>query len=426
MNKRKLVFASGIANTFEWYDYALFGHFAPILGQKFFPESDPSAALLQAFLVFALGYLMRPIGGIFFGILGDRFGRRAALSSAILCMAFPTAAIGFLPTYESIGITATTMMIMARMLQGLSMGGALTGSISFVIEHVNKDSRGFIGSVSMSSICIGVLLGSAASYITKSSMSEEVFVSWGWRLPFIMGIFIFLAGIYIKRHTSETPLFEDARYRGEIYRSPLNKVMINHWSDMIISILINATGSVLFYIEAIYLTSYLKITRGFAEDEVSNLANSCYIIMAIVTLLAGWLSDKINRKKIYYINLMAIIILSPIILQVFATGTFLAITFAQVTIAIMAAAYIGPEPALQAELYPTNVRNTALSVSYNTATSIFGGTAPFIIESLVQNTGNITSSVYYIITVSIISIIALFFYTDRSVSDHQIKIILDE
>lgn len=426
MNKRKLVFTSGIANTFEWYDYALFGHFAPIIGQKFFPESDPSSALLQAFLVFALGYLMRPIGGIFFGILGDRFGRRAALSSAILCMAFPTAAIGFLPTYDSIGIMATTLMILARMLQGLSMGGALTGSISFVIEHVNKENRGFIGSISMSSICIGILLGSSVSYLIKSSLSEEAFLDWGWRLPFIAGIFIFTAGLYIKRNTSETPLFEDTRYRGEIVRSPLKKVMVNHWSDMMISIFINATGSVLFYIEAIYLTSFLKINRGFAEDDVSNLANFCYIIMALVTLLTGWLSDRISRKKIYFVNLIIIIIFSPIILQVFATGAFLEITFAQIAIAIMAAAYIGPEPALQAELYPTNVRNTALSVSYNTATSVFGGTAPFIIESLVQNTGNITASVYYIIAISIVSIIALFFYTDRSVSDHHVKILLDE
>ena len=121
MNKRKLILTSGVANTFEWYDYALFGHFASILGQKFFPESDPSTAVLQAFLVFAIGYLMRPLGGIFFGIIGDRFGRKTALSTAIICMAIPTAAIGFLPTYETWGIASTTLMIIVRMMQGLSM-----------------------------------------------------------------------------------------------------------------------------------------------------------------------------------------------------------------------------------------------------------------------------------------------------------------
>jgi MFS transporter, MHS family, proline/betaine transporter len=426
VNKRKLIFSSGIANTFEWYDYALFGHFAPIIGSKFFPASDPSAALLQAFLVFALGYLMRPLGGIFFGIIGDKYGRKVALSSAVLCMAFPTAAIGFLPTYESMGITATSLMIMVRMLQGLSMGGALTGSISFVIEHSEKNQRGFLSSISMASICLGILLGSTVSYITRTLMTEEQFLDWGWRLPFIIGIFIFFAGLYIRKNTAETPLFEEMKFRGELVKSPLKKVITQHWPEMIVSILINATGSVLFYFEAIYLTSYLKGTRGFGEDEVSALVNFCYVVMAIVALFTGWLSDKIDRRKIFLVNLICIIILSPILLEMMENGDFFAITIAQVAIALMAATYIGPEPALQAELYPSNVRNTALSVSYNTATSVFGGTAPYIIQSLVQGTGSLTSSAYYIITTAIISIIALYFYTDRSLSDHKVKILMSE
>ncbi|MBA2629151.1 MAG: MFS transporter, partial [Rickettsiaceae bacterium] len=171
MNKKKLVFTSGVANTFEWYDYALFGHFAPIIGAKFFPESDPNTALLHAFLAFAIGYLMRPLGGIFFGIVGDKFGRKIALSSSIMCMAIPTAAIGFLPTYETWGIVSTGLMIVVRMLQGLSMGGALTGSVSFIIEHTNKEERGFFGSISMASICVGILLGSLVSFIVKTTFT---------------------------------------------------------------------------------------------------------------------------------------------------------------------------------------------------------------------------------------------------------------
>lgn len=423
MNKRKLIFASGIANTFEWYDYALFGHFAPIIGKKFFPDNDPNVLLLQAFLVFALGYLMRPLGGIFFGILGDKFGRRVALSSSLLCMAFPTAAIGFLPTYDSIGILATILMILVRMLQGVSMGGALTGSVSFVIEHCEKDRRGFFASISMSSICIGMLLGSLVSYITRFLMSENDFINYGWRIPFIIGIFIFFAGVYIKKYTLETPLFEDAKYRGEIVKSPLRKTFESHKIDMLISILINATGSIIFYFESIYLTSYLKVVRDFSDLQVTNLINFCYILMAIVTLLTGWLSDQIGRKKIFIINLACIIITFPILLEILENGSFLSVVMAQIFIAIFAAAYIGPEPALQAELYPTNVRNTALSVSYNTATTLFGGTSPYIIESLVQHTGTITSSAYYVILAASFGILALFFYKDRSLDDRKVRII---
>jgi MHS family proline/betaine transporter-like MFS transporter len=421
MNKKKLILSSTIATIFEWYDYALFGHFAPIIGEKYFPNSDPNASLLQAFLIFAIGYLMRPIGGIFFGIIGDKFGRKTALSSAVICMAFPTAAIGFLPTYETFGVLATTSMIMVRMLQGLSMGGALTGSVSFVIEHTEKKHRGLAASFTMSGICIGLLLGSVVSYITKISLSPEQFDNWGWRVPFLIGIFIFFAGVYIKKYTHETPLFEDVKNHGKIVKSPLKVAFKYNWFDMLISTLINCTGSVIFYIEAIYLVTFLKVNRGFDDYEVSILNNSCYIVMAIITVLTGWLSDKIGRRKIFVINLVAIIIVIPILIEILETGSFLTVVVAQVVIAILAAGYIGPEPALQAEFYPTNIRNTALSVSYNVGTSVFGGTAPYIIESLVQSTGTLTSSVYYILACSLISLAALYFYKDRSALEYNIS-----
>ena len=421
MNKRKLILTSGVANTFEWYDYALFGHLAPIIGQKFFPETEPSAVLLQVFLVFAIGYLMRPLGGIFFGVI-DKFGRKVALSTAIMCMAIPTAAIGFLPTYESIGVASTILMVVIRMMQGLSMGGALTGSISFIIEHTPKKKRGLFGSISMASICMGILLGSVVLFLVKSIFTPEQFDDWAWRIPFIMGIAVYFAGMYIKKHTSETPLFEDAKARGEILRSPLKTTFKHYWFDLIISIFINMTGSIIFYMVAIYLVSYLKINRGFPESDISFLINSCYVMMIFITLWAGWLSDKIGRQKIFIINLIFIIIASPFLLTTISVGGFTMVAISMLILAIMAAVYIGPEPALQAEFYPTAVRNTALSVSYNTATSLFGGTTPYIIESLIQNTGNITSSVYYIITAAILGLVALYFYEDRSLLDHKVHI----
>ena len=414
MSKRRLVFASGVANTFEWYDYALFGHFAPIIGAKFFPDASPSSSLLHAFLAFAIGYLMRPIGGIFFGILGDKFGRRTALSAAIFCMSLPTALIGILPTYESIGITATILMIIVRMVQGLAMGGALTGSISFVIEHTKPANRGFSGSISMSSICIGILFGSGVSQLIQYFLTVEQFNSWGWRVPFLLGIFILFAGNYIRKYTSETPSFEGIKEEGKILKSPLKKVISTYWFDMLISIFINSTGSVIFYLQAIYLMSFLRVNRNFTETDISSLANYCYLIMAIITLGAGYLSDKIGRKQIFIINLLLIIGVTPFLLQIFEEKSFYFVIIAQIVLSILAASYIGPEPALQAEFYPVNVRNTALSLSYNTATSIFGGTTPLALEYVVQKTGTITSATYYVIACAILSLISLYFYKDRS------------
>lgn len=413
MNKRKIIFSSGLANTFEWYDYALFGHFAPILGAKFFPDSDPSASLLNAFLAFALGYLMRPLGGIFFGILGDRFGRKTALSASIICMAVPTMTIGLLPTYDSIGITATALMIIARMLQGLSMGGALTGSISFVIEHAPKQHRGLAGSVSMSSICIGILLGSIVAHSVKSLLTPEDFSYWGWRMPFLIGIFIIFAGLYIRNNASETPMFEEMKQSGKLLASPLKEVIKNHWSDMLATISINATGSVIFYTQALYLMNFLKINRGFAENSIDNMSNICYLVMAFTTVLSAVLSDKIGRRKIYIINLIIIMISCPFILKAFESGSLTEVFIMQILLSIMAAAYIGPEPALQAAFYPTKVRNTALSISYNLATSIFGGTTLFVLQYLLQTTGTVASWGYYITFCCLLSLAGLYFYKDR-------------
>ncbi|MFK8040663.1 MAG: MFS transporter [Rickettsiaceae bacterium] len=412
----KVIISSSIANMFEWYDYALFGHLAYIIGDKFFPQSDKSTVLLQAFLVFAIGYLMRPIGGIFFGILGDKFGRKTALSTAVICMSIPTGIIAIIPTYESIGIASTFCMVFVRMMQGLSMGGALTGSISFVIEHTDQKHRGLFGSFSMSGICTGILLGSAVCYLIKLIMTDAQFNDWGWRLPFIIGIFILATGLYIRKYTNETPMFDELRNKGNIAKSPVKKILKEYWPDIIISIFINSTGSVIFYLQAIYLMSFLTITRGFDSGEVNNLTNLCYLLMAFITIFAGSLSDSIGRRKIYIINLCAIIVLSPFLLQILETADFVGVIIAQIIMSIMAATYIGPEPALQAEFYPTDVRNTALSMSYNTATSLFGGTTPYVVEFLYQKTGTIVSCQYYIIACCASSIIALFFYKNRSVS----------
>lgn len=413
MNRVKTIFSSGLANTFEWYDYILYGHFAAILGSKFFPDDDPVASLLNAFVAFAAGYFMRPFGGIFFGVLGDKFGRKAALSASLMCMAVPTVAIGLLPTYETIGITATVLMIVARMIQGLSMGGALTGSISFSIEHASKTRRGLAGSVSMSSICIGILMGSLVVYLIKHSMTEEFFLSFGWRIPFLLGIFIIFAGFYIRENAKETPLFEEIKQDGKMSKYPIIETFKNHWSDMLITISINSTGSVIFYMAAIYLMNFLKVNRSFEGGDVDNMLNISYIIMAVVTLVVGWLSDKIGMRKIYAILLILISSTSFYMMNIFETGSFEFVVFAHILLSIFAAAYIGPEPALQASMYPTRVRSTALSISYNLATSIFGGTTPMVLLYLLKETGGVESWAWYVIFCCAMSITGLLFWKNR-------------
>jgi MHS family proline/betaine transporter-like MFS transporter len=301
------------------------------------------------------------------------------------------------------------------MLQGLSMGGALTGSVSFLIEHTSKKNRGIAGSVPMASICLGILLGSIVSHTVRACMSEENFVSWGWRIPFFFGIFIMFAGFYIRKYTQETPLFQEIKSRDQILKSPLKTAVKNHWFDIIVSILINATGSVIFYMQAIYIMNYLAVERGVPSREISYMVNVSYIVMIFVTIFAGWLSDIVGRRKIFVFNLIAIACSSFFLMDIFAHGDITSIWYAQIIFAIFAGTYIGPEPALQAELFPTNVRNTALSLAYNIGTSLFGGTTPYVLYLLLYKTGGINASAYYIITCTILSMVALYFYKDRSV-----------
>lgn len=415
--KPKVLLSASIANSFEWYNYALFGQLASIIGSHFFPSQDPTIALMQGFLLFAIGYVIRPVGGIVFGIIGDKFGRKFALIAAILCMAFPTCIIGLLPTYQQIGIWSPILLIVVRMLQGLSMGGALTGSVSFLIEHTHPSRRGVIGSFTMSSICWGILLSSLVIFLVKQCTTSEEFYSWGWRVPFLIGFLIVFAGFYIHKHTDETPNFEKMQEKNKLVSSPLKKVFSNYTKDIIVSIFINSTGSVVFYMQAIYIMNYLKINRDMAEGTVDIMMNLSYIVTSFIIIFAGWVSDKIGRKKLYFINLIMIIICFYHLMLLFENGNELQVFGGLMLISILSAFYIGPEPALQTEFYPSNIRNTALSVAYNIATSLFGGTTPYILGYLVLKTGTIKSTVIYIIICAIISIIALLFYKDRSKHD---------
>ena len=411
MKNKNVLISGGIANIFEWYDYALFGHLASVISTKFFPHLDKSSALIETFFLFAVGYLMRPIGGVVFGSIGDKIGRKYALSASIICMSFPTMIMGIIPTYESIGIWSTIIMGIARMVQGFSMGGALTGSVSFIIEHTEKSKRGLMGSIPMFGVCVGILFGSIVCNSIKAILSEEDFLDYGWRIPFIFGIFIMYVGFYIKKYTEETPVFEDIKKNHEIEKSPILEVLKNHKMQILISVLINSTGSVIFYLQAIYITSYLVEQKQFDQIYASYIINSCYVVMAVVTLLSGYLSDVIGRKKIFILLLLTILLTNFYVLDsIQENNNILTIFLGLNFFGILAAFYIGPEPAMQAEFYDSKIRNTALAISYNLATAIFGGTTPYILSLLMMKYNDIRSFSYYISFCCVLSLIGVTLY----------------
>src|SRR6266700_1272084 len=218
---RKAVIAGTIGNVLEWFDFGVYGYFATTISQLFFPGEDKTISLLKAFAVFGVGFVMRPIGSILFGIYGDRFGRRLALSAVIFLMAFSTLAIGLLPTYAQAGVLAPILLVIARLLQGLSAGGEWGGSTSYIVEYAPEGQRGFIGSWQQVSVGSGFLLGSLSAALISSMLSSEALLSWGWRIPFLLGILVGILGAYLRWRLADTPKFTEIEQHGEVAKAPL-------------------------------------------------------------------------------------------------------------------------------------------------------------------------------------------------------------
>jgi len=222
----KNFFAGVFGNILEWYDFAIFGFLTPIISQLFFPKEDHLVAILMIYGVFATGYLMRPLGGILFGYIGDKQGRKLALQTSMIMMAVPTVLIGFIPTYEELGIYATILLIILRMLQGLSVGGELMGSISYLVEIAPPNKKHFYGSFTLFSAVGGLLLGSTVVTILSSILGDEVMSLWGWRVPFIGGLFIFFFGLWLRKGMDESPAFLVKKEQSQkLYKSPFQEVI---------------------------------------------------------------------------------------------------------------------------------------------------------------------------------------------------------
>ena len=230
---RRVVIAGMIGNGLEWYDFALYGYFAPTLGKLFFPGGDPYVQLISTYGIFAAGFLMRPVGGLLFGTLGDKYGRKFALTLSLLMMAIPTACIGVLPTYASIGIWAPMLLACVRMIQGLALAGQFTGSITFIVEHAPADKRGAAGGTTILSLCAGMLLGSGSATFMAEILPQAAFESWGWRVPFLLGIVIAFVGFYIRHHTEESPHYEKAKDEGALSQTPVRETLRLHWGKLV-------------------------------------------------------------------------------------------------------------------------------------------------------------------------------------------------
>lgn len=412
----KTITVSMIGNLFEWFDFALFGYFAPIIGKLFFPSDDPITELISAFGVFAAGFLVRPIGGVIFGHIGDRLGRKKALVLTITLMAVPTAIIGCLPTYMQIGIAAPILLVLMRMLQGLSMGGNYGGSITFTTEHTNPKHRGLIGSFAITSCLIGILLGSATAAVLSFVLPETDLYSWGWRIPFIIGIVICLVGYYMRRNIPESPEYVVAQESGKIQQHPVLEVFREHGRTLVNIVLIVMLHDLSFYILFVYMASYLSEVVGLSKNAALTINTINLLVVSCMTIASAWLSDRIGRKPVLAIaSVMFIIVTIPLLSIVSHTTDITTVLISQMILAVAVGGYFGPLPALMVESYPTMVRFSAIAITTNISGPLFGGTAPMLVAYLVNLTGSSLVPAYYLTAGAVIALVALRYVKTRDV-----------
>ncbi len=410
---KRVVVSGMIGNGLEWYDYALYAQMSFVLSQLFFPGENDSVKLIATFGVFAVGFVFRPLGAVLFGYIGDRYGRRVSLVIAILMMAIPTGCIGLLPTYEQIGIAAPILLTIIRIFQGLSLGGEFSGSITYVIEHSNPKRRGIAGASSLVSLIVGFLMGSFVALLFVKGLSHDAFYSWGWRVPFLLGIAIGLVGLYMRSACDESPAYEEAKREGHLSDRPVRTALLKHKTQMLQAFICYISVTMPFYLASVYLLSFTQKKLGFAVDQALFMNTASMIVMLVAAVVAAIASDKIGRRTVMLSSAVVMMVLILPLFILMGTKIYANVLMAQIVLGLVIGVYIAPVPALLVEIFPTSVRYTGMALSYNLAAAIFGGTAPMVCEWLISTTGSFNSIAFYVILCNLASIVALYFYKDR-------------
>jgi MHS family proline/betaine transporter-like MFS transporter len=382
------VIAAGVVgNVLEWYDFALFGVLAPVIASHFFPSADPLAGLISSYAVFAIGFLARPLGGAIFGHIGDRFGRRQALVLSVALMALPTATMGLLPTYQEVGILAPVLLTLLRIVQGISTGGEFAGSIIFLVEQAPEHRRGVYGSIANFGAMIGGLLGGGCGWLMSEILSPEAMQDWGWRVLFFTGLVVGLFGLWARVGVPDTPIFTRLAASEALQPQPLRTAWRRERWPMAIAMGLNWSASVAYYVVFVWFVANMSEVIGLSYQAALGVSTFGLVVGLLATLAMGHFSDVIGHKRMLVAGSLATMLLAVPLLLLASTGTLWAVAIAQAGLALLAAAFLGTLPAVFVSLHGPEVRSTALSVSYNMALALFGGTAPLIATLLVKVTG---------------------------------------
>jgi MHS family proline/betaine transporter-like MFS transporter len=403
---RRAITAGIIGNVLEWYDFGVYGFFAAIIAAQYFPSDNASTSLIAAFGAFAAGFLMRPLGAAFFGYIGDRVGRIRALQLSVFFMAGPTCLIGFLPTYESIGISAAVLMVALRMMQGLAVGGEYTSSIVFLAEHAPPGQRAYYSSWSMFGAVGGILLGSAVGALLSAVLDTEALHSWGWRLAFISGIVVSVSGYFIRRGLVERPILQTDK-------TPLVEAFRDYGKDILRVVGLNLVNAVTFYIIFVYAITWLIQTVNESRSAALEINTASMLVMLVLLPVFAKVSDAWGRRPTMLIGMGGIALFAyPLVWLMHHPDTIM-IMLGQMGFAVLVACFASTVPAYMTELFPAKVRVTAVSVSYNLSLAVMGGTSPIVAVWLIERSHDDLAFAWYIAATALVSFLIALTIKDR-------------
>lgn len=411
---RKVVAASFVGNFVEWFDYAVYGYLAVTIGNVFFPDSAPTTRLLQTFAVFAISFIIRPIGGLIWGQFGDKMGRRNALSLSILIMSGATFCLALIPGFAQIGVWGAVLLLLVRLVQGFSASGEYAGASAFLAEYAPEGKRGLYVSTVPASTAAGLLFGSLLAALLTGVLSPEQMVSWGWRLPFLLALPLGLIGRYIRLKLEDTPKFRELELRHDASTTPLKLLFTKHRRAMLIAFGVTLLNAVGFYLVLSYMPTYLSEVLHIdqtASFVVESITLAAYIFLIFIM---GRLSDRFGRKRVLTAAGVGFAVLTvPLFYALGAVG-IVGIVLIELTLAALLTLNDGTLPSFLAEIFPTKVRYSGFAFSFNTANALFGGTAPFVATLLIKVTGSNIAPAWYLVAAAIVSIVVMAYARETS------------
>ncbi|CAM5614637.1 MFS transporter [Streptomyces aurantiogriseus] len=395
--QRRVLAGGSVGQFVEFYDFTLYGLSAVTLSQLFFPRESALAGLLVTFATFGVAFAVRPLGGLFFGALGDRIGRRKVLYFTLLSIGIATAAIGALPTYASIGALAPTLLVLCRLVQGFSAGGESVGAPTFVFEHAPVHRRGCWLNITLAATALPSVVAGTLILVLSNSMSDDAFMSWGWRIPFLLALPAAFFGLWIRLRTEESEVFQ--RIKAETAgrkRTPIRQAFRENKVRMLQVVFVLGLTAMGFYSLAGYFVTYVQTAGGLSREQSLLLNAAAMTAYTVLLPIGGVIGDRVGRKPMLIAGSAALAVLSVPCFMLVTSGSFLLAGLGQLLFVVPLCVYGGGCYAFFVEIFDTETRFTSAAISYNTAYAAFGGTAPLVGTALVGATGVAASPGYYL------------------------------